>query len=294
MSEIKFKFKQVRQRIDQADAVLVGAGSGLSADAGLDYTNTRSFAEKHPAMLQYGFTNNLQLMGFDQSSAPGLFWGYYLEHGRNMRFCNSKQPVYQHLYDLVRQKNYFITTTNVDALFLRNGFDTDRIYTPQGDYGRIQCQTPCSDQTWPSEPVINGLLPLVDPETGKLPQKFVPTCPNCGGPVFYNVRGGSWFVDAAYEDQNVKFFEWVQDNQDRRIVLIEIGAGFNTPVWIRWPFEKITQANVNSHLVRINRDHPEVPDAIKNQATCFSHRAARVIEAIAEPSITHSTQGGNS
>lgn len=83
--------------------------------------------------------------------------------------------------------------------FERNGYAEDRIYTLQGDYGRIQCQRPCTDQTWDSQPVINGLLPRLDTDTGKLPKAFIPACPSCGGDVFYNLRGGSWFVHTPYE-----------------------------------------------------------------------------------------------
>lgn len=282
LNDIGFKEKiaHFRRLLDQADAILVGAGSGLSADAGIDYFDLRSFAEKYPAMVPYGFTTNAELMGVDQSSCPGLFWGYYLTHGNHMRFCNSVQPVYQRLLDLVGQKDYFVITTNVDSLFLRNGFARNLIYTPQGDYGRIQCQKPCSDQTWPSEPVIKGLLPLVDPLTGILPQEFVPTCPNCGGAVFYNVRGGVWFVDAPHEGQYAVFMDWIQKNKDRRLLLIDIGTGFHTPVWIRWPFEKITFENPESHLIRINTEDPDVPENITSRSICFPDRAGKVMDTI--------------
>lgn len=268
--------------LDQADAVLVGAGSGLSADAGLDYADSRSFVRKYPAMAQYGFTTNAQLMGLDPSACPGLFWGYYLTHANNMRFCNSQQPVYRRLLNLVRQKDYFIITTNTDALFLRNGFAQERIYTPQGDYGRIQCLRPFSDETWPSEPVIKGLLPMVDPLTGKLPEEFVPSCPTCAGPVSFNLRLDARFVDSPYKRQSNAYKDWIQTNKGRRLLLIDIGTGFHTPVWIRRPFEKITFENPGSHLIRINTDDPQVPDSITHRSTCFPNRAIQVINAITD------------
>ena len=278
-TELKAKIKRFARLLDQGDALLIGAGSGLSVDAGVDYLDTRSFAEKYPAMLQYGFSSNAELMGFDQGSDPGLYWGYYLAHGRNMRFGTSEQAVYKLLLDLAgMQEKNFVITTNVDAFFQRNGFEENRIYTPQGDYGRIQCLKPCSDHAWPSEQLINGLLPLVDPVTGRLPLDQVPSCPNCGGPVFYNVRGGGWFVDAPYQDQYKKYRKWVQETMGRRLLLIEIGAGFHTPVWIRWPFEKITHDNPKSHLVRINPEDADVPVDIANRSICFSNRAIDVIK----------------
>ncbi|SLM29671.1 hypothetical protein MTBBW1_1930009 [Desulfamplus magnetovallimortis] len=277
----KEKIDHFARLLEQADAILMGAGSGLSVDAGINYFDSSSFAERYPAMLQYGFSTNAELMGLKQSFFPELFWGYYLNHGNNMRFCNSVQPVYQQLLELMsRKKEYFIITTNVDALFLRNGFAKERLYSPQGDYGRIQCQTPCSDQTWPSEPVIRGLLPLVDPLTGKLPEEFVPTCPNCGGHVFYNIRGNDRFVDAPYEHEHNAFVKWVQAHKKKQLLLIDIGTGFNTPVWIRWPFEKITHDNPKSHLIRINRDDPDVPAPITGRSISFSDRAINVISAV--------------
>ncbi len=267
--------------LDQAECILVGAGSGLSIDAGIDYCDPASFIEKYPAMVQYGFTTNAELMGLDPSFYPGLFWGYYLTHGNYMRFADPLRPVYRHLLDLVLpKKDCFIITTNVDALFIRNGFAEDRIYTPQGDYGLFQCKKPCSDQTWPSKPVIKELLPLVDPLTGKLPEQFVPSCPNCGGPVFYNVREGAWFVDAPYKKQSRAYIYWVKKNLTRQMLLIDIGTGFHTPVWIRWPFEKITLENPKNHLVRINTKDPDVPETIAGQTLCFPNRAIEVMAAV--------------
>lgn len=230
-------------------------------------------------MVPYGFTTNAELMGLDPSACPKILWGYCLARGNYMRFCNSVQPAYRRLLDLVRQKDYFVITTNVDSLFLRNGFAENSIYPP-GDYGRIQCQKPCSEQTWPSEPVINGLLPLVDPLTGMLPLEFVQTCPNCRGQVLYNVRGGAWFVDSPDAGKYVIYMDWIQKNRDRRLLLIDIGTGFHTPVWIRWPFEKITFENSGSHLIRINKDDSDVPENITARSICFPNRAVKVINAV--------------
>ncbi|MCG8615704.1 MAG: hypothetical protein MI802_05760 [Desulfobacterales bacterium] len=218
-------------------------------------------------------------MGADPSGHNGLFWGYYLSHGYHMRFHGDVQPVYQYLLDLVGRKNYFIITTNVDALFLRNGFSPDRIYTPQGDYGRIQCQTPCSEQTWPSEPVIRGLLPLIDPVTGELPEEHIPVCPNCGGPVFFNLRGGGWFVDSPYQDQQEAYTYWLDKARNKKLLLMDIGTGFHTPVWIRWPFERLTAGITDSSLVRINRDDARVPMSIEQRALSFQHGAMDVLKA---------------
>lgn len=275
------KVDRFARMLNRAECVLIGAGSGLSIDAGIDYFSKEAFAQKYPAMLQYGYTMNAQLMGFG-ILPPSLFWGYYLAHGYNMRFDPSPQEIYTRLLDLVSSKEYFVITTNVEALFERNGFAIDKIYTPQGDYGRMQCLEPCSTQTWESKPVIDKLLPFVDSQTQELPADMVPICSNCGGPVFYNLRAGNWFVDAPYRDQARQYHCWLKENWNRNIFFIDIGTGFNTPVWIRFPFEQLTYENQSARLVRINLNEPEVPEGIKKRSVSFSDRAGTVINALWE------------
>ncbi|MEJ2154923.1 MAG: hypothetical protein P8X96_06285 [Desulfobacteraceae bacterium] len=274
------KIHRFSRMLNRADCILIGAGSGLSVDAGLDYFDKALFAKRYPAMLQYGYTISAQLMVFS-TSAPELYWGYYLAHAKNMRFGEPYKTVYSRLLDIVgAQQDYFVITTNVDALFVRNGFSDNRIYTPQGDYALMQCRRPCRDDTWPSGPIIDRLLPTVDPLTQKLPKALVPVCPNCGGPVFFNLRGGNWFVDAPYTAQRRRYQTWIERNQKRRILLIEIGTGFNTPVWIRWPFEELTLQNPNANLVRINLEESDIPENIRKRSLGFSNRAIDVVSAV--------------
>ena len=176
---------------------------------------------------------------FFNTSSPGLYWGYYLAHGNNMRFGEPHHPVYSRLLDTIGLKqDCHVITTNVDALFVRNGFPADRMYTPQGDYALLQCRKPCRNDTWPSKPIINRLLPAVDPLTQKLPEAIVPVCPNCGGPVFYNLRGGNWFVDAPYQEQCRRYQSWVEKNWNRRILFTgtaEFYSSISEPVLKRRP-----------------------------------------------------------
>ena len=106
------------------------------------------------------------------------------------------------------------------------------------------------------------------------------TCPNCGGPVFYNVRGGDWFVGAPYKTQRRKYQDWLKENRGNTILFIDIGTGFHTPVWIRWPFEKMTLENPNATLVRINPQEPHVPKTIGKRSIVFPNRAMEVITAV--------------
>ena len=157
----------------------------------------------------------------------------------------------------------------MDALFERNGFDPQRVYSPQGDYGLGQCRRPCTPNTWPSKPWIDNLLPKVDRNTQLLADQDLPRCPNCGGPTFFNVRCAHWFVEEPWKKGRRNWEHWLAQNRTNNIVAIDIGSGFNTPTWVRWPLEQITTLQPGNTLIRLNRDHPDVPAQIKAQSICF-------------------------
>jgi len=243
-------------------------------------TDTESFAQNYPAMLQYGYKAKAELLGCFHLGLP-LCLGYYFAHVREVRYCEGPQEVYSKLLDLMGGKeNYFVITTNVDGLFEKNGFDKNKIYTPQGDYALMQCLKPCTNETWTTLPIIEKHLPTIDPKTHKLPEDGVPKCPNCGGPIFFNVRGGDWFIHKPYEAQAKKYNAWIQENKNKRLLVIDIGSGFNTPVWIRFPSENLVYHNEKANLVRINLHHPEVPDEIADRSLSFLNGALDVISKI--------------
>lgn len=203
-----------------------------------------------------------------------LLWGYYLQHVKETRFSPGTHQTYQDLLAIAqRLKNYFVITTNADGLFARNNFDPERLFTPQADYKLAQGLRPCSQQTWNVEPLIERYLPLVDKTTQKLPRGGDPKCPNCGGPTFLNVRGGNWFVEEPWIESSLRFQKWLADNRNRRIVVLDIGSGFNTPAWIRWPAEDIVRANAAARLLRLNLHYPEVPEDIACRSLSFSEPA---------------------
>jgi NAD-dependent SIR2 family protein deacetylase len=279
--------ENVHQWLRDADAVLVGAGSGLSAEAGFDFGDPTSFAQNYPAMLQYGFRCKAELIGCGRLPQE-LEWGYYLAHVREVRFCDPPQAVYQRLREVVGDRDHFVLTTNADGLFEKNGFDPLRIATPQGDYARWQCLGPCSTETWPTRDLLDRYLPKIDPLTQRLPRGDHPRCPRCGGPAFLNVRGGDWFVEAPYVDGWSRYRDWLARVRDRRLVVFEIGAGFNTPMWIRWPAERLVRANPAARLVRINLRDPEVPCDIADRSASFASGAAAVLGSLVTPALAAS------
>lgn len=248
-----------------ADRVLIAAGSGLSVDAGIDYMDKVSFAQRFPGLVKHGFRMKAELMGYTGWS-PALQWGYLSVHVNDVRFQALEHPVYSRLFDLVSAKDYFVITSNVDGMFVKNGFAEDRLFTPQGDYALMQCLTPCRNTTWATKPVIDPIIPTVDPVTQEVTDPgVIPYCPHCRGPVFMNVRGGHWFIEDPYEEQAKRFSRWVNCALESRLLVIEIGAGFNTPSVIRWPMERIVYTHPQADLIRVNLHWPKVPKEIESK-----------------------------
>jgi NAD-dependent SIR2 family protein deacetylase len=275
----------------KADCILIGAGSGLSVDAGIDYMNQEAFARQFPAMVKRGFHMRAQLVGYADWSLA-LKWGYLLAHVNDVLFEHPPQPVYQQLFDLIVDRDYFVITSNVDRMFYKSGFDKHRIFTPQGDYSLLQCQTPCTNNVWPIVPSIDRALPNIDRETQQITDsQLIPKCPNCGGGVMMNVRGGDWFIDDPYANQMERYTGWLNQNQGRKLLIIEIGAGFNTPGVIRWPMERITHRLKNAHLVRINPVHSDIPNEIKDRSLSIQSRGIEVISSLWQIYINSKSTG---
>ncbi|MBO9539037.1 NAD-dependent protein deacetylase of SIR2 family [bacterium] len=267
-------------RLARAERVLIGAGAGLSVDAGINYLDTAYFARRFPAMLQYGFTCQYEFMG-DLDWSEELQWGYLADHVNAVRYETPAQPVYTKLFELVKDKDYFVITSNVDAQFAKGGFSEGRIFTRQGRYDYLQCLAPCTTEVWPIEPVIDRILPVIDPATQQVTDPdVIPRCPHCGGPVFMNVRGGPWFVEEPYEALGEQFNDWLDDAWGAPLLLVEIGAGFNTPSVIRWPMEQIAQQHPDAHLLRVNPDYPQLPPELSGKATSVRSGGLPFIEAL--------------
>ena len=262
-----------------AQAILIGAGAGLSVDAGIDYNDEVSFAKKFPKLLSMGFRSKYMMMGAG-NLPPEIHWGYLLFHIAEVRFGPVNMPVYKNLLQLTTGKEAFVFTTNVDGLFARHGFPADRIFTPQGDYAFYQCKTPCHNTIYPLAPLIEEYLPLIDPETGMLPKGRYPKCPICDGQVFPNVRGGNWFVEKPWMGKAQDFDQWLEQTSGKNLLVIDIGTGFNTPMWVRWPCEQIVRQMPKARLVRINPEEPEVPDDIADRSISFQAKAGEVLETL--------------
>ncbi|MFE7272582.1 NAD-dependent protein deacetylase of SIR2 family [Streptomyces sp. NPDC057623] len=273
----------VRTWLAEADRVLITAGAGLSAAAGYDYGDTTRLQELFPALYRMGLRSRY-IVGVQLP--PALWWAYWAVHIDDIRYSPAPNPLYQQLRNVVGEKEHWVMTSNVDALFARNGFDPDRVFTPQGDYGRYQCTVPCSRITWDSRPLVETLLAAYDPATGEITDPAVlPHCPNCGEDVEINVRIGPEFIDDPYLPAGARLQEWLNAAEPAsRLLILEFGAGFNTPGVIRTPGEHLTRHIPGTRLVRVNPTHSQTPVDLGDRALPVPFDADRLLDALSNGS----------
>jgi len=279
--------EDARTWLADADRILLTAGAGLSAAAGFDYADHARFTELFPALTELGFGARYELIG---AALPAThLWGFWAVHTMDIRFDPRPNPLYAQVRDLVADTDHFVLTSNVDALFTRNGFDHDRVFTPQGDYGLYQCMTPCTRQVWDSLPAIERVLADYDPTTGSTTLDAVPMCPTCGGQTYLNVNAGRNYVADHFWPIGDRLNTWLNSDRDASTVVLEIGAGFNTPSVVRWPGESITRAMPNGHLIRINAAAPGVPADIAPRSSSIGLDVRDVIQQLgrANPASRH-------
>ncbi|MFI1031844.1 NAD-dependent protein deacetylase of SIR2 family [Streptomyces sp. NPDC020951] len=271
--------RTLRTWLDDADRILVAAGAGLSAAAGYDYGDVERFKELFPALYRLGLRSRY-LLGVPLP--PDMMWGYWAVHIDDIRFGSRPNSLYRQLRALVGDRDHWVMTSNVDALFARNGFEPARVFTPQGDYGRLQCTVPCTQETWDAQPYYDRIRAAYDPATGRVTDPAVlPVCPHCGAEVFPNVRVGPEFVDGAYLPAGDRLMRWLGDTPGgSRLLVLEIGAGFHTPGVVRRPAENVVRHTPGARLVRVNPDHPEVPADLGDRARSVPFGADRLLNAL--------------
>lgn len=258
------QIKEAAAMIRNADHILIGAGSGLSAAAGLTYSGRRFKDNFHEFIEKYGMTD-MYSAGFYPFPSEEARWGYWSKHAYINRIEPPALSLYQKLFDLVKDKDYFVLTTNVDAQFEKAGFEIERIFATQGDYGKIQCAHGCHQKTYDATTLFQDMNKARS--DCRIPTDMVPKCPVCGGQMTMHLRCNQYFVeDEGWHEAANRYGEYLGNILDKNTVLIELGVGFNTPTIIRFPFEKMMRENEKLELIRLNMDEAVVPESFGKRA----------------------------
>ena len=269
------------KNIRNTDCVIIGAGAGASTAAGIQYGGKRftdNFAEFIKKYGEYYMTD-MYAAGFYPYPSEEAKWGYWSKHALMNRFDPPALPLYTELYDIVKNKEYFVLTTNVDHQFYKAGFDGKRIFATQGDYGKIQCQKACHPKTYDAKDLFRKMDKAR--RDCLIPSELVPKCPVCGGNMAMNLRCDNYFVeDEAWHEAADRYAGFLEQNKDKKVVLLELGVGFNTPIIIRFPFEKMVRENSSYSLIRMNMDEAVVPESFGKRAIGIGGDMAKAITDI--------------
>ena len=268
------KIQQLRQLIADADYVLIGAGAGLSAAAGLDYAGEDFRHEFREWINRYGITD-LYTSSFYPFKTEEERWACWAKHIWFARYRPEAPPLYRQLFDIVKEKNYFVITTNVDGQFEKASFDKDRIFATQGDYAYFQPASGSPKELYHNQDWVDQVLPLI--KDCRIPTELIPHTPD-GQSISMNLRCDDSFVeDAHWHQQARRYQEFVQQASTRRLLLLEFGVGFNTPVIIRFPFERMAAQFPQATLVRFNRDYPQLTTEDVNNYMAFTEELTEVM-----------------
>ena len=272
------EIKRLQEALDSADAVVIGAGAGLSASAGFVYTGERfqkyfsDFAEK------YGF-QDMYSGGFYPYSAPEEHWAYWSRYIYINRYMDAPKPVYSQLLELVRDKDYFVITTNVDHCFQKAGFDKKRLFYTQGDYGLFQCGEPCCQETFENEDPIRRMWERQ--RDMRVPSELLPVCPHCGKPMTMNLRADDRFVeDEGWHRAAERYADFLRTRGNAHVLYLELGVGYNTPVIIKYPFWRMTFQNPKATYACVNYGEAVCPKEIRTQSICIDHDIGAVVQAL--------------
>jgi len=254
-SDYDSRLDSAGKAIGQAEGILIGAGAGLSAAAGLTYDGERFERYFGDFIRKYGVEDMYSATFYPYGTQEEM-WAYWARHIAVNRWDVQALPLYQKLFQLVKGKDYFVLTTNVDAQFEKAGFSKERLFAVQGDYGFLQCAQGCHEKLYENEGMVHEMVKQTT--CLKIPTELVPHCPVCGGNMAVHVRKDPYFVeDEAWRQSHARYGNYLKRALDKKTVLLELGVGYNTPGIIRFPFERIAYQSADTMLIRINKGNPE-------------------------------------
>ena len=268
--------QKLNKALEECDAVVIGAGAGLSTSAGFVYNGERFEKYFSDFGKKYGF-KDMYSGGFYPYQTKEEFWAYWSRYIFVNRYTDAPKPVYNELFELVKDKDYFVITTNVDHCFQKAGFDKKRLFYTQGDYGLFQCSRPCCNKTWENEEIIRMMYD--EQSDMKIPTYLIPSCPNCGEPLTLNLRSDNKFVeDEGWHDAAQRYEKYIREHEEKRILFLELGVGYNTPGIIKIPFWNMTAQNPNATFACINYGEAVTIDEIADRSICIDGDIGETIE----------------
>lgn len=272
--------ERLKAVLQDCDAVVIGAGSGLSTAAGFTYTGERFEKYFSDFAAKYGI-QDMYSGGFYPFATPEEHWAYWSRYIWVNRYMDAPKPVYKDLLALVRDKDYFVITTNVDHCFQKAGFDKKRLFYTQGDYGLFQCSEPCCQETFDNEAVIREMMERQ--KDMKIPTELLPVCPHCGKPLTMNLRSDNKFVeDEGWHRAAERYENFLRTREGGRILFLELGVGYNTPVIIKYPFWQMTAKNPSATYACTNQGQAMCPREIQQQAICIDADIGCILRGLSQ------------
>ena len=290
------KIERLKEALDSADAIVIGAGAGLSTAAGLTYSGERFDRYFFDFRDRFGITD-MYSGGFYPFPDDETRWAWWARHIYFNRYIDPPKPVYKDLLSLVTGKNYFVITTNVDHQFQRAGFDKKRLFYTQGDYGLFQSASGRSRKTYDNEEWVMQTMKaqrFIPDETGvfqvpkdrlismRIPHELLPQLPD-GGKAAMNLRSDDTFVeDEGWHEASSSYAAFLREVAGTRVLFLEIGVGANTPVIVKYPFWAMTAENLNATYACLNYNEAICPKQIENRSICMDGDSGTVVRAVAK------------
>ncbi len=284
--------------LENADAVVIGAGAGLSTSAGFTYSGERFQKYFSDFEEKYGFHDMYSGGFYVMRLEPEVSWAFWARNIYINRCIEPPKPVYRELFDLVKDKDYFVITTNVDHQFQKAGFDKKRLFYTQGDYGLFQSVNPAIQKTYDNEEwVMNAMEEqgFIKDETGifqipsngqlkmRLPSELIPKCPDDGSDVVMNLRADDSFVeDEGWHRASAAYADFLRRHENLHVLYLELGVGANTPVIIKYPFWQMTYSNEKAVYACLNYGEAFCPREIENRSLCIDSDIGEVLQEIKE------------
>lgn len=283
MKSCSESMERLKAALQDCDAVVIGAGAGLSTAAGFTYTGERFEQHFSDFAQKYGI-QDMYSGGFYPFPTQEAFWAYWSRYIYINRYQDAPKPVYDDLLKLVQDKDYFVITTNVDHCFQEAGFDKKRLFYTQGDYGLFQCSEPCCQETFDNEAMIREMVKRQ--ENMKIPTELLPTCPHCGKPLTMNLRSDNKFVeDEGWHRAAERYENFLRTRAGQKILFLEFGVGYNTPVIIKYPFWQMTAKNPKAIYACINQGQAVCPQEIERQSVCINADIGQVLQSLSDAAI---------